>query len=75
MAREDALAKLIGGSPSTSTAMYDYETPLERRGVVVEDDDDTADHDHGPHSMARTHLLESLLVVRLMLPVHLQTHP
>ena len=42
--REDALAKLTGESPSTTT--YDYETPLERRGVVVEDDDDAADHDH-----------------------------
>lgn len=43
--REDALAKLTGGSPSTAT--YDYETPLERRGVVVEEEDDAADHDHG----------------------------
>ena len=46
--REDALAKLTGGSPSTTT--YDYETPLERRGVVVEEDDDAADHDHGQAS-------------------------
>ena len=42
--REDALAKLTGESPSTTT--YDYETPLERRGVVVEEEDDAADHDH-----------------------------
>ncbi|KAI0051205.1 hypothetical protein FA95DRAFT_1554782 [Auriscalpium vulgare] len=34
--REDALAKLMGTSPSSS---FDYETPLGRRGVVVEDDD------------------------------------
>jgi hypothetical protein len=46
--REDALAKLTGGSPSTAT--YDYETPLERRGVVVEEEDDAADHDHGQAS-------------------------
>jgi hypothetical protein len=42
--REDALAKLTGESPSTTT--YDYKTPLERRGVVVEEEDDAADHDH-----------------------------
>ena len=46
--REDALAKLTGESPSTTT--YDYETPLERRGVVVEEEDDAADHDHGQAS-------------------------
>ena len=46
--REDALAKLTGEAPS-STA-YDYETPLERRGVVVEEEDDAADHDHSPAS-------------------------
>ena len=33
--REDTLAKLLG-SPSTS---YEYETAMERRGVVVEEDD------------------------------------
>ena len=42
--REDALAKLTGESPSNST--YDYETPLEQWGVVVEEDDDATDHDH-----------------------------
>jgi serine/arginine repetitive matrix protein 2 len=46
--REDALAKLTGESPSTAT--YDYETPLERRGVIVEEDDDAADHDHNQAS-------------------------
>ncbi len=48
--REDALAKLIGEPSSTTT--YDYETPLERRGVVVEveDEDDAADHDHSQAS-------------------------
>jgi serine/arginine repetitive matrix protein 2 len=46
--REDALAKLTGESPSTAT--YDYKTPLERRGVVVEEDDDAADHDSGQAS-------------------------
>ena len=29
---------------------YDYETPLERRGVVVKEEDDAADHDHSPAS-------------------------
>lgn len=42
--REDALAKLTGEAPSST--VYDYETPLERRGVVVEEEDDAADHDH-----------------------------
>ena len=46
--REDTLAKLTGETPSS--VLYDYETPLERRGVVVEDDDDAADHDHGQAS-------------------------
>ena len=46
--REDALAKFIGESPSIAT--YEYETPLERRGVVVEDDNDSVDHDHGQAS-------------------------
>ena len=46
--REDALAKLTGEAPSS--AVYDYETPLERRGVVVEEEDDAADHDHSQAS-------------------------
>ena len=46
--REDALAKLTGESPPVTT--YDYETALERRGVVVEEEDDAPDHDHGPAS-------------------------
>ncbi len=46
--REDALAKLTGESPSSAT--YNYETPSKRRGVVVEEDDDAADHDHGQAS-------------------------
>ncbi|KAI0281542.1 hypothetical protein BC826DRAFT_1068957 [Russula brevipes] len=45
--REDALAKLTGESSSTTT--YDYETAL-GRGVVVEDEDDATDHDHGQAS-------------------------
>ena len=45
--REDALAKLTGESPPVTT--YDYETALERRGVVVEEDD-APDHDHGQAS-------------------------
>jgi hypothetical protein len=78
--REDALAKLTGESQSSAT--YDYETPLERRGVVVEEDDDAADQDHDPSLPHPTfnvqrplrHLLESILLVRLMLLVHLQAH-
>ena len=46
--REDALAKLTGESPPVTT--YDYETALERRGVVVEEEDDAPDHDHGQAS-------------------------
>jgi len=44
--REDALAKLTGESPSTTT--YDYGSAL--RGVVIEDEDDAADPDHGQAS-------------------------
>jgi serine/arginine repetitive matrix protein 2 len=46
--REDALAKLTGESPSAAT--YGYETALERRGPVVEEEDDAPDHDHGQAS-------------------------
>ena len=46
--REDTLAKLTGESPPVTT--YDYETALERRGVVVEEEDDAPDHDHGQAS-------------------------
>jgi len=48
--REDALAKLTGESPPVTT--YDYETPLERRGVVVEEEeeDDAPDPDHSQAS-------------------------
>ncbi|KAI0063594.1 hypothetical protein BV25DRAFT_395576 [Artomyces pyxidatus] len=38
--RETTLAKLTGESPTTT---YNYETPLERRGVVVEEEDDVPD--------------------------------
>lgn len=46
--REDALAKLTGESPVVAT--YDYKTALELRGVVVEEEDDAPDHDHGQAS-------------------------
>ncbi|KAI0268680.1 hypothetical protein BC834DRAFT_866706 [Gloeopeniophorella convolvens] len=46
--REDALAKLTGESPAAAT--YQYETALERRGVVVEEEDDAPEHDHGSAS-------------------------
>ncbi|KAH9176580.1 hypothetical protein EDB89DRAFT_2112571 [Lactarius sanguifluus] len=45
--REDTLAKLTGESPPVTTY---YETPLERRGVVVEEEDDAPDPDHGQAS-------------------------
>ena len=43
-----ALVKLTGESPSAAT--YNYETPLEQRGMVVDEDDDAVDHDHGQAS-------------------------
>ncbi|KAF8259101.1 hypothetical protein EI94DRAFT_1813952 [Lactarius quietus] len=47
--REDTLAKLTGESLLATT--YDYETALERRGVVVEEDDDDApNHNRGQAS-------------------------
>jgi serine/arginine repetitive matrix protein 2 len=42
--REDALAKLTGEPPPA--AAYGYGTALERRGPVVEEEDDAPDHDH-----------------------------
>ncbi|KAH9056579.1 hypothetical protein EDB87DRAFT_1579298 [Lactarius vividus] len=45
--REDTLAKLTGESPPVTTY---YETPLDRRGVVVEEEDDAPDPDHGQAS-------------------------
>ncbi|KAH9013745.1 hypothetical protein EDB85DRAFT_2076558 [Lactarius pseudohatsudake] len=41
--REDTLAKLTGESPPATTY---YETPLDWRGVVVEEEDDAPDPDH-----------------------------
>jgi serine/arginine repetitive matrix protein 2 len=46
--REDALAKLTG--EPQSAAPYGYGTALERRGPVVEEEDDAPDHDHSQAS-------------------------